>query len=173
MNVLDGVYADASLSPCGTYRYVLTRDWYPKDRGHVLWIMLNPSRADALLDDRTIRRCQDFSRSWGFDGITVVNLFALRSRDPNLLRDHPDPVGPANDDVLETLLEAKGIGLVVAAWGTHGTFLRRDLDVIRLAKMADRDLYALRITRAGHPSHPLYLRADTQPVLWRPEEIYG
>lgn len=165
------VYADASLSPCGTYRYVLTRDWFPKTRGHVLWIMLNPSKADALVDDPTIRRCIGFARSWGFDGITVCNLFALRSRDPELLRAHPDPVGPANDDVLETLLAAKGTGLAVAAWGVNGAWMRRDLDVIRLAKFAGRDLHALRITRAGHPAHPLYLPADTTPVPWFPSEI--
>lgn len=172
--VLDGVHARASLSPDGRYRYALERHWFPKTgRGNVLWIMLNPSTADASLDDRTTRVCQEFSRSWGFDGITIGNLFAYRSRDPHLLRQADDPVGPANDDVLSSLFAAPGIGLVVAAWGVNGSWMRRDLDVVRLAKQADRDLHVLRLTLAGHPWHPLYLKRDLVPEPWRPWEIYG
>ena len=60
MKLLEGVKPNATISPDGRYRYVLTRDWFPKRRmGHVLWIMLNPSTASALIDDPTIRRWMD------------------------------------------------------------------------------------------------------------------
>ncbi len=91
----------AFLSECGVYRYELTRTWGDGDR--LLWIMLNPSTADADLDDPTIRRVIGFSRGFGYSGAIVANLFALRSTDPKALRTHPDPVGPANNAMLAQL----------------------------------------------------------------------
>jgi hypothetical protein len=90
--------ATAVLSDCGTYRYRLGRRWAegPVD----VWIMLNPSTADATVDDRTIRRCMEFSRRWGAGALVVGNLFALRATDPAELVRHPDPIGPDNDEHL-------------------------------------------------------------------------
>jgi len=88
---VERVVRSAVLSDCGTYRYSLTRRWSP---GPLLgWVMLNPSRADALVDDPTIRRCVGFARRWGFAGIVVRNLYALRATDPRELSRHPAPVG--------------------------------------------------------------------------------
>ena len=61
--------SDALLSPCGCYRYALWRRWEPGPQ--VLFIMLNPSTADELTDDPTIRRCIGFARSWGFGSLAV------------------------------------------------------------------------------------------------------
>ena len=77
------------------YRYLLTRRWGTVPA--MVWIMLNPSTADAFAEDPTIRRCLIFAHREGCGGLTVVNLFALRSTDPKALTRHPDPVGPAND----------------------------------------------------------------------------
>lgn len=168
MKLLDGVKADATFSPCGTYRYALTRDWFPKDdAGSVLFIMLNPSTATADEDDPTIRRCQNFARSWGFDGIVVANLFALRSTEPAALRTHPDPIGPVNDEMLETLLSSRGIGMAVAAWGVHGLLRHRAASVNVLAARSRTRLMALGLTKEGFPRDPLYVRADTALVVYR------
>jgi len=167
MKLLDHVQADASLSPCGTYRYVLTRETFPRRTGNVLWVMLNPSTADAHDDDPTLRRCQSFTKSWGYDGLVVVNLFALRSTDPRKLRDHPDPVGDANDWVIESLLGAVGVDLVVAAWGVGGKRRHRAAAVIAMAAAANRALYVLGVTKDGSPRHPLYVPNEAVPILWR------
>lgn len=75
---------DAKLSADGLYRYRLGRTWCPSERG-VVWVMLNPSTADAHFDDPTIRRCVGFARSWGMGWITVVNLYAFRATYPQEL----------------------------------------------------------------------------------------
>lgn len=65
----------------GDYRYLLTREWDSQGK-IVTFIMLNPSRADALLNDPTITRCLNFARSWGYGRLEVVNLFAYRTPQP-------------------------------------------------------------------------------------------
>ena len=60
----------------------------------IVWIMLNPSSATAAEVDPTINRILRFSKRWGHGAAEVVNLFALRATDPNVLKRHFDPVGP-------------------------------------------------------------------------------
>jgi hypothetical protein len=104
----------ADLSPCGTYRYLLGRRVGEGDRT-ALFMMLNPSTADATEDDPTIRRCTGFARREGCGVLEVVNLFAYRATDPAELRTAPDPVGPANDHHIKAALGR--VALVVVAWG--------------------------------------------------------
>lgn len=163
--LLDGVKADATLSPCGTYRYLLTRHWYGNSNGppvnHVAFVMLNPSAADADVDDRTIRKCQKFARTWGYNGISVLNLFALRATKPDELYRHPDPVGPANDEVIEAVVAGAGTGLVVVAWGQHGSYRSRGIIVLdRLHSLGVEPVRLGPPTKGGHPWHPLYRKDD-------------
>ncbi|MFO6262918.1 DUF1643 domain-containing protein [Pseudomonas aeruginosa] len=47
----------AIISECGQYRYLLTRPGdCLADKGTAVFLMLNPSTADAALDDPTIQR---------------------------------------------------------------------------------------------------------------------
>jgi len=121
--------------------------------------MLNPSTADASQDDATIRRCIGFAKLWGFGTLIVGNLFALRSTDPKALYGHPDPVGPENDKHLVSI--SQSARKIICAWGTHGKLRDRGREV------ADRleffPLSALKVTADGHPGHPLYLAASTEP----------
>jgi hypothetical protein len=155
------VSSSAVISPCETYRYELRRTWDP-NQPTVGWIMLNPSTADATLDDPTIRRCVGFARRWGYGGIVVRNLFALRATDPRALRTHPDPVGPANDRHL--LNGARGgDALTICAWGAHGSLHGRDRAVLDLFDAFVR-VHHLGLTKAGHPRHPLYLPGAAEPI---------
>jgi len=106
----------AGFSPCGCYRYWLTRTW-DESRSAVCWLMLNPSTADATRDDPTIRRCIGIARRWGHGGIVAVNLFALRATDPAELVRAVDPVGPENDAAVRS--HTAGLR-VIAAWGSKG-----------------------------------------------------
>jgi len=150
---------DTVFSPCRTYRYTLWREWIGGS-GYAMFVGLNPSTADETQDDPTIRRCIAFSKAWGYSGYCMTNLFAFRATDPAVMKRHPEPIGDFNDAWL--LSCAAGAGVVVAAWGTHGTHLGRDAGVRRLL----RGLHYLRLTKDGHPAHPLYLPKTLTPVEW-------
>lgn len=151
----------AVISDCAEYRYRLTRQWAV---GRCLGvILLNPSVADADHDDPTIRRCIGFAWRWGYAGITVGNLFALRTKDPLALCDHPDPVGPDNAVWLARLTEEHAH--VLCGWGAGVP--RRHLALIdplmaRLSRPGTRAI-CLGLTRSGQPRHPLYTAAATGP----------
>jgi hypothetical protein len=152
------VQSTATLSPCGLYRYDLTRSW-DRARPRALFVMLNPSTADATQDDPTIRRCVGFARAWGCGGIVVCNLFALRSTDPKALYRHADPVGPDND---ATLLDRAAMAkLTVCAWGAHGHLRGRGRTVAKLLAAAKMPMHCLGLTKTGHPLHPLFVPGAT------------
>jgi len=149
----------ATLSAYRTYRYSLTREW--GSGFAVLFVGLNPSTADETLDDPTIRRWVSFAREWGYARLHMANLFAFRATDPRDMKNATDPVGPENDKQLLTL--ANDSILTVAAWGVHGTFGGRHKAV---RQMLPR-LHYLRLTKDGHPGHPLYLPKTLRPVEWQ------
>lgn len=147
----------AVISQDGLFRYFLSRRWDLSGR-RVAFIGLNPSTADASLDDPTIRRCVGFAKTWGGGILVMVNLFGLRSTRPDALRGASDPVGPGNDEWMERAVATSDI--VVAAWGNHGSLLNRSVHIRR--KFAGQ-LWALDLTSSGEPMHPLYIRATRQP----------
>jgi len=158
---------EAILDPTGTYRYLLARQWRESSKGPLLFIMLNPSTADADVDDPTIRRCINFAIKWGYGRIEVVNIFALRSTDPAKLHDAVDPIGPENKRfILEAAARA---GKIVAAWGVHGEIHDRGLRVLELLK--EYNIYCLGVTKHQRPKHPLYLKKDLSPVMFLPKGI--
>ncbi|MCY7334496.1 MAG: DUF1643 domain-containing protein [Pseudanabaena sp. CAN_BIN31] len=105
------------------YRYSLWREWNI-DAPKLVFIMLNPSKADAYIDDPTLRRCIGFAKSWGFGSLLVINLFAYRSTKPSELRQVNDPVGSQNDRYLKKAI--KSADKVVVAWGDNGKLMQRD-----------------------------------------------
>lgn len=160
--------SEATFSPDGLYRYRLAR--YFNDKGidgkMLLFIMLNPSTADAVENDPTVTRCINYAKEWGFDGLIVGNVYAYRSTDPKGMKAVPDPVGPENEAYLcDIHTEAS---MTVCAWGRHG--ISREY---RIKELLDGDLWALKLTHDGHPQHPLYQKANLEPVLWRPAYKHG
>jgi len=146
--------ASAELSPCGRYRYYLSRSWSFGVHRRVLFIMLNPSTADGRLDDATIRQCRRLAQYWGFGGLDVVNLYAWRSTDPRQLLQVADPVGPDNDERIRRALQAADEVLV--AWGANAGADRADQVRLLLAGCG-KPVQCLGLTRSGTPRHPLYL----------------
>ena len=139
----------------GAYRYSLWRTIEPaRLQERVLFVMLNPSTADASEDDPTLRRCLGFARAWGLGSLEVCNLFALRSTSPGALLSARDPVGPRNDEFLrEAIARAR---LIVAAWGAQPIAGKRVPAVLRMLRA--RRVSCLGTTMGGFPRHPLYVR---------------
>lgn len=158
--------ADAMISIDGRYRYRLTREWDATAQ-KMTFVMLNPSTADATLDDPTIRRCIGFAQRDGFGGIYVVNLYAFRATEPKDMKRAIDPVGPENDALLRFAFRrsAEQHAPVIAAWGTHGDPYRVR-QVRGLMTDAGADVYSLGVTKDGHPKHPLYIKADQRFERW-------
>lgn len=172
---------DAVISSDGLYRYRLDRDWRTpldrelnaRSRGAVLFVMLNPSTADAQTDDPTIRRCVDFAQRWGHDRLIVCNLFALRATDPRALElTKFDPTGPLNGETIHRA--STEATRVVFAWGASGAALGERFLFARdqAVKMATFDCpvdpeIIGPPTKDGHPRHPLYLSANEALRPWR------
>lgn len=163
--------ASACFSPDRVYRYRLQRTWDPEGR-RCLFIMLNPSTADAFVLDPTVQRCLKFAHREGCGMLEVVNLFALRSTDPKALYTHPEPVGPANLDVLASAIYIAD--LIVCGWGAHAAKLAETVAnqpgyVELYAGELGRPLWCLGFTADGSPKHPLARGksriSDDQPLI--------
>ena len=146
----------AVISQCQSYRYELRRVW-DETKPLVLFIGLNPSTADAEVEDNTSRVCANYAKRWGYGGLLLGNLFAFRSTDQAGLFKATDPIGPENDAALARLQQEAA--LVVCAWSGSGSYRQRDQAVLE----ALRDPHCLIRLKSGHPGHPLYKSAALQP----------
>jgi len=165
------------FSPCRKYRYTLWREFYPirainppllplegnQAHNYLMVIGLNPSTADETKDDPTIRRCIDFAKRWGYGALCMTNLFAWRDTLPENMKAAPDPIGPENDEWLYKISVCAGG--ILAAWGKHGAFLNRAARVREEMRQSCLTVHCLRFNKDGSPQHPLYVPADTQPVI--------
>lgn len=156
--------AAALFSPDRAYRYLLRRH-IGGSRGRLLFVMLNPSKADETHDDATIRRCIGFARRWSCADMEVANLFGLMATDARELLRHPDPVGAGNDAAIRAALARAD--KVILAWGNHAAHPKhraRTAAVLRMARAACRPYRIGALTKSGQPRHPLRLPYDTQLV---------
>ena len=154
----------AVFSDCRKFRYALWRMWN-EHKPIAMIIGLNPSTADQTRNDPTITRCINFSRSWGYGGVCVTNLFGFRATAPTELKAHHDPIGKENDAWVHEM--AKGAAITVAAWGNHGKFLNRSLDILPSLDQ----LHCIKMNKSGEPAHPLYLKAELKPVPMIPRQL--
>tara|TARA_B100002049_G_C16085590_1_gene379400 strand:+ start:31404 stop:31889 length:486 start_codon:yes stop_codon:yes gene_type:complete len=143
----------AVISKCGLYRYLLERE--PGDKP-LVFVMLNPSTADAERDDPTIRRCRGFAKELGYTGILVVNLYAFRATKPADLGAAKDPIGIDNDAYILKVCRDRD---VCCAWGANGE-LSRAHEVLSAIHSVSGKTFSLGLTKAGMPRHPLYVKGS-------------
>ena len=146
----------ALISEDKLYRYQLLRVW-DETLPRVLFVMLNPSTADATKDDPTIRRVISFAKSWGYGGVYVGNLFAFRSTDPKGLKYVKDPIGENNIQHIQAMVGL--VDKIIYAWGNN------QKEPKWLSEMVPTP-YCIDISKKGVPKHPLYLKKDTHPKLY-------
>ena len=152
----------ALISSDELYRYRLGRRWDDGEGKMVYFLMLNPSTADAEVDDATIRRCMGFAMDWGYGRLVVGNLYGYRATDPRELARAVDPVGPSNDS--HVLSDAVLADRIVCAWGAHPMASKRSEAMLGMLKEAGlmRNVGHLGMTKEGQPRHPLFLAKTTR-----------
>ena len=144
------------------YRYALWRVW-DDELPFMNIIGLNPSTADAVEDDPTIKSCIRIAKYNEYGGIYMTNLFALRSTSPDRLQWDIDPVGKGND--IQIIYYASVCDITVAAWGSKYTdLLGRAKKVISMLNDNGHNLYCFKLNKGGLPSHPLYLPANATRI---------
>jgi hypothetical protein len=155
----------AVISKCERYRYELRREWDDRLPPFVAG-MLNPSIADAYVDDPTIVRLMKRARNNGCGSIIVWNLGAGRATRPKEWMAMNDPIGPENDRyILNLLIECRSRhGVAFVGWGAHGSFMERNRIALGIGSQAGVEFQCLGTTKQGHPRHPLYV-AERRPLL--------
>jgi hypothetical protein len=148
---------DAILSDDRKYRYVLSRIW-DETKPFVMIVGLNPSTADETENDPTIIRCIEFSKSWGYGGVFMLNLFAFRATKPIDMKNSIDPIGMENDSYIKKYEQL--CDKVVCAWGNDGAYKERSRFVLSNLK----EPYYIKLNKSGEPAHPLYLKGDSIPI---------
>lgn len=140
----------------GSYRYCLWRIW-DSSLPLIMFIGVNPSKANGVDNDATIRRVKGFAGDWGYGGFYMLNLFGIVSTDPRILKTHPNPVGD-NDVWLERI--APRCEKIIFAWGNFKEAKERAEAVIKMFP----DAYALGFNKNGTPWHPLMVPKITKPI---------
>lgn len=167
------MYKEARITPDGKYRYYLLRQFNLREPLHkVFFVMLNPSTADAMVDDPTIRKCIGFADRMGGDTVEVLNLFAIRTPSPKKLKTFSDPIGIDNDEIIKNYLYTDPINVyirktVICAWGTNGGYMNRDKQVLEIISECHKAPMCLGETKHGYPRHPLYVpySQELQPYM--------
>jgi hypothetical protein len=166
------VHRSAEISECGRYRWWLRRSWqlwdgqglHVQGKGVCCFVMLNPSTADGMQDDPTIRRCIGFARDWGYNTLSVRNLFPWRATDPKELK-NPNVDVFGGDRGESELLAACTADFVLAAWGGDVPFGRGERAVkLFQHHFPGKPLHCLGKTKSGNPRHPLYVKASAVPI---------
>jgi hypothetical protein len=163
--------AGAVFSADRTRRYRLTRSWEPiagQDEKSLGFVMLNPSKAGALEDDATVRKCMGFARRWGFTEIVVTNLIPLIATDPYSLTAWGE-LDPENNAHLRGALDY--CDTTVVAWGSISKALARyvglskHLDNFREMSEGYR-LSCIGFTQKADPLHPSRAPYTTEALDW-------
>jgi hypothetical protein len=145
-----------------THRELLRIVW-DEELPQLAAIGLNPSTADEFADDPTIRRIKGFARDWGFGGLQMYNLFAVRATNPKDMKVHPSPVGLGE---LGKQIALNKASQVLCCWGTHGKHMNRGMEALDDLKkiFSGNRMVCLGVNKDGSPKHPLYLKSKAERI---------
>lgn len=168
---VDSPRSTAVISDDGKHRFALTRLLNSPTAHAVMFVMLNPSTADADTDDPTIRKCIGFAERWGYGKLLVANLYSTRATEPKELTHSyvadefwEDDTWPLAEQWIRKM--ASEALTVVCAWGAFKSPFKwyREMQVGQALAAAGHDdgtLECLGRNKDGTPKHPLYLPWDT------------
>lgn len=159
----------AVISECGTFRLRLDRDVRPLCGGAVAALVgVNPSTADAVENDQTIRKDLGFGEVLGWSRIIKANKFAYRAKDVRELRTAADPVGPENDEYLRQIFAEADI--LIPCWGPLSklpkSLRNRWREVAAMMFETGKPVMCFGTAKDGQPRHTLMLPYATPLVTW-------
>lgn len=162
----------AILSECGRYRYRLERTVAAEGPVYA-YFGVNPSTADASVDDATVRKWIGFTKAFGGRKFIVGNVFAYRATDVRQLSKVVDPKGVDTSDHIAQIINDADI--LVPCWGNatkappalRGAFGA----LLRVLTLAGKPVMHFGLTKAGDPKHPLMLGYSTHLQPWTKEPI--
>lgn len=132
--------------------------------GDLVVIGWNPSKADEYANDPTITRMIVRGNEGGFSRLCMLNTESFIATNPDLLPDDlMASVAPTNDQVIYDMVKRPSTSMVVCGWGTKA---RRGNLVEQMLRSWCVPLHAFRISKHGHPEHPLYLSYSIKPTPW-------
>lgn len=163
----------AVISECGLYRYRLDRDCeglvpaeYDEDGKVFAYFGINPSTADATIDDPTVRKWIGFTQRNGGKRFIVGNVFSFRATDVKLVGKVPFPQGPQHFTHLTQIIAEADV--LVPCWGGRDKVpkhLRQHLDqLLDWLHRSGKPVLHFGTTDGGDPKHPLFLPYTT-PLL--------
>ncbi len=159
----------AILSPCGLFRYRLDRDVGMEGPVYA-YFGINPSTADASVDDATVRKWIGFTKVFGGRRFTVGNAFAYRSKDVKALASVDDPFGDEIGDYTTDIINDADI--LVPCWGNTRKVppqLQFAFDILMDALVSSgKPVKCFGFTKSGDPMHPLMLGYDTRLIPCSP-----
>ncbi|WP_291834743.1 DUF1643 domain-containing protein [Brevundimonas sp.] len=160
--LMPGVNGDATFSPDGRYRQLMRRWLGPEfPERYVLFIGMNPSTADASVNDPTCAREWTFSQREGFDAMVKANVGDYRATHPKMLLE-PGVEASSPDNLPAIRKAAAGAGLVVLCHGKLNKVLApAGKALIEALRRDGVPLWCFGTNADGSPKHPLYLRGDT------------
>ena len=174
----------AIISACDKFRYRLERDIEPSEEAldlvrmfgpsagpvplTIAFFGINPSTADAMLDDATVRKWVKFARREDATRIIVGNIFSYRSTDPKNLGRVAKHQGPEHWQHLQQIID--DADMLVPCWGSRDKVPKRLHDEIDLLLgtllQSEKPLRIFGLTNSADPKHPLFLPDDTPLVAW-------
>ena len=144
------------------YRYILgTRGENP-----LICIGINPSTAQPGDLDNTLKSVERIALGNGYDSFIMFNVYAQRATDPDAMEKACNLL--LHRENMEAFRYVLSISKAPAVWAAWGTIIeKRDYlsdclqDMIAIGKeYGAKWLCAGKVSKKGHPHHPLYLRKD-------------
>lgn len=153
----------AIISPCGKFRYRLEREVQAEGKVFA-YFGVNPSTADAELDDATVRKWRGFTKVNGGQRFIVGNVWAYRSTDVKALAKATDPEGPDNWSHIQRIIDEADI--LVPCWGSETKVppsMRTAFPKLWLRLIeSGKPVKCFGLTQDRSPKHPLMLGYSTQ-----------
>ena len=150
------------------YRYILgTRGKNP-----LICIGINPSTAKPGALDPTLKSVERIAQNNGYDSFLMFNVYPQRATDPNAMDSaFNSELHAENLAAFRYVLSLCAADKRPAVWAAWGTLIEKRpylidavLDLVALGEEYGAAWLTFgKRSKAGHPHHPLYLRADSKP----------